>query len=361
MQIYYFMIVITYFLALIVRIIKDNYNKYISYIFLILLISIIVIISGLRSRGGDTYFYIHTYKGLVDGSISAEFDKDALFTLLNLILIQISTNPQILIFTTSLITHTCNLFILNKYNSLFELEVFMYITSGYYFTTTNGIRQSLAAALIFMCIKYLINKNLLKYTLFILLISMLHASVLIMIPVYFIVHQKEWSKKIAFLLILSVISLLAYNLLEGVLFSLLKNTQYGHYSEFQEGGSSFIRTIINAVPVVLAFIKRDILSQKLKNSNIFVNFSIINLIFVAFGMANWIFNRFSIYFQLYNMILLPFIIRDCFPKRERRIIYFLFIVGYFIFFFREQVIGFSEAYHSNYLNIENFFYKSSIQ
>ena len=61
---------------------------------------------------------------------------------------------------------------------------------------------------------------------------------------------------------------------------------------------------------------------------------------MAFSLYNWIFARFSIYFQLYNFILLPYIIKECFSNRkERDLIYVMFLICYFIFFYREQVIG----------------------
>ena len=90
-------------------------------------------------------------------------------------------------------------------------------------------------------------------------------------------------------------------------------------------------------------------------SNIFVNMALINVIFVAFGMFNWIFNRFTIYMQLYNFILIPYIIRYCFKGKERRLLYMGLVFCYFIFFYREQVIGMNMNYTS-VLNSKKIFY-----
>ena len=82
----------------------------------------------------------------------------------------------------------------------------------------------------------------------------------------------------------------------------------------------------------------------------YVNMSIINAIVVAFSLYNWIFARFQIYFQLYNFVLLPYIIKNCFVNRkERDLVYYGFIICYFIFFYYEQVIGgVGLGYKSNY-------------
>ena len=176
-----------------------------------------------------------------------------------------------------------------------------------------------------------------------------------MIPVYFIVRQEAWSRNLVIMIVLACIGVVFYNVLSQILFKALENTQYGGYSEFNEGGSSFIRTVVNMVPVFLAYIKRDKLKEEWPESNIFVNMALINVIFVAFGMFNWIFNRFTLYMQLYNFILIPFIIRNCFKGKERRLLYLGVLLCYFVFFYREQVIGMNMSYPS-VLKVEDLFY-----
>ena len=75
-----------------------------------------------------------------------------------------------------------------------------------------------------------------------------------------------------------------------------------------EGGASPIRTVISAIPVVLAYIYRDKLKKQWPESNIFVNMSLICLIISVFSMINWVFNRFNMYFQIYSFLVLPYII-----------------------------------------------------
>ena len=69
----------------------------------------------------------------------------------------ISDDPQLLIFTTALITNVLIVIILYKYSRMFELSIYVYITSGLYTVSMNGIRQSLAAAIIFAATKYILD------------------------------------------------------------------------------------------------------------------------------------------------------------------------------------------------------------
>ncbi|MGL5086985.1 MAG: EpsG family protein [Clostridium sp.] len=319
---------------------------------MILVAIILVFVAGLSRGIGDTGMYMHSYKLYTSNPSNIEFTRDAGFTLFNLMLIQISTNPQTLVFAAAVIIHVLNIRNFNKYRSYLELEIYLYITSGYYLVTMNGMRQSIAAALIFAITKLLINGKFKSYVICILIISTFHASALVMIPLYFIVRQEAWSKNMWKMIGLALIGIIFYDVFEEILFKILENTQYSGYSTFNEGGSSVIRTVVNIVPLALAYLKREELKKIWPESNIFVNIALINCIFVAFGMFNWIFNRFTIYLQLYNFILIPYIIKNCLNVKEKRLLYYGLIICYFIFFYRESVIGLNMKYSSDYLNIK---------
>lgn len=352
----YATLVSTFIVSSLSTIAKNKRYRVLAIFWMLITASILIIFAGFRTGAiGDTGMYMHSYRLYVENPSMAKFDRDAGFTILNLILIQISSDPQTLVFVTSLIINLLNVITLYKYSSYLELQIYIYITSGYLTVAMNGMRQCIAASILFI-FTYLITKGRFKtYLVIVLLVSTIHASALIMIPVYFIVRQKAWSKTVIIMIILACIGVVFYNILSPILFKALEDTQYGGYSEFNEGGSSAIRTVVNMVPVFLAYIKRDELKRVWPESNIFVNMALLNVIFVAFGMFNWIFNRFTIYMQLYNFILIPYIIRYCLKGKERTLLYLAVIGCYFIFFYREQVIGMNMSYPS-VLKLKDLFY-----
>ncbi|MGL5530409.1 MAG: EpsG family protein, partial [Culicoidibacterales bacterium] len=186
-------------------------------------------------------------------------------------------------------------------------------------------------AILFASTKLIVNNNFKSYLIIILLLSTVHTSVLIMIPVYFIVRETAWSKRIMKIILFSSIALLLAQPLISILFQLLEGTRYGGYSSFNEGGSSILRTVIAAIPVVLAYIGRERLKEEWPESNVFVNMSIINLIIYSFSLVNWIFARFAYYFTPYTFVLLPYLIKTMFNKNEKPFIYYSLLVCYFIF------------------------------
>lgn len=353
----YATLISTFILSLFSRIAKDKKYKYLAIFWMLIVAIILIIFSGFRTGSiGDTGMYKHSYSLYASNPNAVKFDRDPGFTLLNLILIQFSTNPQTLVFVTSLIVNLFNVLFLYKYSTYLELQIYLYITSGYLTTSMNGMRQCLAAAILFVFNNLLIKGKFKLYLLTVLLVSTIHASALIMIPVYFIVREEAWSRKVIIMSLLAGIGVVFYNFLSPLLFKLLESTQYAGYAQFNEGGSSFTRVIVNMVPVILAYIKRKGLKENWKESNIFTNMAILNVIFVALGLFNWIFNRFTIYMQLYNFILISYMIKNCFKGKEKRLLYFGVLVCYFIFFYREQVIGMNMNYRS-VLNLQDIFYE----
>jgi transmembrane protein EpsG len=327
----------------------DTSNQVKPYKFyLILVIICLVSVAGFQKNIGDTYFYMHSFKITEFTWEQIDFLGDFGFNIYQLLLQRVSRDPQILIFNTALITNLLIVIVLYKYSRMFELAVYVYIASGMFTTSMNGIRQFLAAAIVFCSTKYLLNGNFKKYALVILLAATVHKSALVLLPIYFVVRREAWTKVTFILLTLSIFIVIGFNTFSGMLFSALDNTQYGHYSDFTEGGANKLRIVVIAIPVLIAFLGREKLKRLWPESDYIVNMSIISVFFIIIASQNWIFARFNIYFGLYSLILISWIVK-LFRENNQRLIYFGIIVFYFIYFYFEHVISFGLRYESDYL------------
>ncbi|MFR5402820.1 MAG: EpsG family protein, partial [Clostridium sp.] len=117
---FYATIISTYVFSLFSRAADEKNRKFFSIFFFSLVVIILILLSGLRSGVGDTYFYKHSFDILVKNPEKFKFDGDFALNLLSLVLMNISTNSQILIFTTALLTNVFNMIILYKYRSYLE-------------------------------------------------------------------------------------------------------------------------------------------------------------------------------------------------------------------------------------------------
>ncbi|PLR79636.1 EpsG family protein [Bacillus canaveralius] len=321
-------------------------------LFLFFSLACLVLISGLRNNIGDTFMYMHSYANKDFSLQNIEFKGDFGFNIFQGILQSISKDPQFLIFTTALISNLLIVLVLIKFSRMIELSLYVYITSGMFTVSMNGIRQFLAATIIFCATKYLLNGEFKKYLIIILVTSTIHTSALVLLPIYFIVRREAWTKITFILLALAVLIVMGFNQFSEILFSALEDTQYGHYSSFSEGGANIIRVMVDSVPVIIAYLGRDKLRQLWPKSDYIVNLSIISLTFMLIATQNWIFARFNIYFSLYNLILISWIVY-LFKESNRKFIYYSLLVCYFIYFFYEQVISLGIYYKSDYLIFVN--------
>lgn len=314
----------------------------------LIIITTLVIVSGLRQNIGDTYFYMHSYSisnfPLQDIQFKGEFG----FYFIQSMLHRISNDPQILVFTTALVTNILIILVLYKYSRLFEVSIFVFIASGLFTVSMNGIRQTLAASIIFAATNFLIKGNWKGFIFVVLIASTIHNSALIFIPIYFIVRRKAWSKVTFILLGLALLITLMYNTFSTLLFDALSNTEYGHYSDFNEGGANIFRVGVTGVPLLLAYLGRHKLRELWPKSDYIVNLSMLGLLFMIVSYKDWIFARFDIYFELYSLILFSWII-PLFAKKQQYFVYYSLVVCYLAYFFYEQVITLGIQYHSNYL------------
>ncbi|MCJ8009120.1 EpsG family protein [Lederbergia wuyishanensis] len=308
---------------------------------------VLVLVSGLRSNIGDTYFYKHAFK-INDFSWSDWKNQENIgFWLFQKFLKNFSDDPQILIFTAALITNILIILVLYKYSKMIELSIYVYICGGLYLVSMNGIRQVMTATILFTATKFLIEGNWIKYILIVLFASLFHESALILIPIYFIVRYRAWSKTTMILLSSSIIIVIGYEYFSSFLFAAIEKTQYGHYSDFDEGGANIVRVAVHGVPLFIAYLGREKLRTIFPSSDYIVNMALIGFMFMIISTQNWIFARFSIYFTLYQLILISWIVL-LFRKQDQRLIYFALVICYLLYFFYENVMTLNIVYRSNY-------------
>ncbi|WNQ12701.1 EpsG family protein [Paenibacillus aurantius] len=315
---------------------------------MLLAMLLMAVVSGLRNNIGDTFFYMYSYNNFPLEWSDIKFEADFGFNLMQLLLQKISEDAQLLIFTVALITNVFIIYVLYKYSNLFELSLYLYFTTGLYLMSMNGIRQFLAAALAFAATKFIFEGSWHKYILVILLAATIHQSALVLIPIYFIVRRKAWTYQTFILLSLAIIFVIGFAQFSGALFTVIKDTKYSEYQNLETNGANFLRVIVTAVPLVIAFLGRHRLRELFPKADYIVNLSLINVVIMLIATQQWVFARFSFYFGLYNLLLIPWIVK-LFVRKEQRLIYYLIVLFYFVYCYYENVVSLNIIYKSDFL------------
>lgn len=317
---------------------------------------VMIVVAGLRKGIGDTSVYRHAYNNLHTDFIRIllEYDMDpGFFAFSSFIKAFISDDSQVYIFICAALTIFLICFVLYKYSGDFGLAIFVFITMGTYINLMNGIRQYLAAAILFLIFPMIEERKLFKYMILVLIISLIHQSALIFLPLYFVVNNKAWGKITYTILGVGLFLYITYGVSGPIIVQLIGATQYSGYSEgllSTDEGANIIRPIIAFVPVILSFIGKDVLMREEKHANVVINMNLLNAISMLLATNYWIYARFSLYFSLYSIILLVWCIKYMFRGKNKVLIYLLTIVLYGVFFWYENY-NMNLIYVSDYIRI----------
>lgn len=221
-----------------------------------------------------------------------------------------------------------------KYSEDYIFSIFLFITMGYYNGwMMNGLRQFVAACIIFATIPLLLKKKFVPTIIIILLAMTIHLSAMMMLPIVLVVWFEPWKKGILFSYVLFVIALFIFvNNTDMLSEEILKN----------DDGANPIRILISAIPVVFAFIgRKQIAADNNPLINICVNMSVFTmLIYFVATFTNGIgTGRLPAYTSIFNLILIPYLATRVFEKDKSDNIKLFFVLFYIAFFIYCMITG----------------------
>ncbi len=176
----------------------------------------------------------------------------------------------------------------------------------FYLQSFNIIRQGLAIAAFIWGIKYIFERKPVKFFLLILLISQIHTSIIVTIPVYFIVNKKGEINKKIFLLVLCGYILFSYSNQKFIQFfsNVESFEKYGIYLTNPGNGEN--KDIIIKVIVLLIML---IFYNKIKieSAGIILSLMIYSFIFGFIGFSGAFLKRFGLYFDVFQVVSLAYV------------------------------------------------------
>ena len=344
---------------------NEVYEKRVNLFMAFVTFSVIIFFAGLRSGVEDTWTYIDMFKEYPLWPDAYKFITDPsarepgfrIFSVL--IKTYISQDYQPWLFIIASISGICIMYPLYKYSCNYGMSVFLFMVSCQFIWLLNGMRQFLVAAILFACTPLILNKKPISYIIIVLILSTFHKSALIMIPAYFIVDSEPWSKRTMIFIACIILAMVFTSQFTGLLDTVVENTDYASsMAEFKDtdDGTNPIRILVESVPIIIAFLYRDRIKDKLTPIiKISINMSLISsgvYIISKIARSGVMLGRLPIYFSLYNLILLPWLIKFVFENNEKRLMNFMMIIGYCSFFYYQMVVTWNGVgYVSNVLKI----------
>ncbi len=342
------------------------YEQRVNLFFALMTFSVIIFFASLRSSVADTGAYISMFKSYpsdlsqIDGLLNGVAKRYPGFLVLTVILKKFTSDYTVWFTIIAVISGICVMIPLYKYSSNFGVSAFLFMASCQFSWMFNGMRQFLVASIIFACTGLVLRRKFIPYAIIVCLLSTIHTSALILIPMYFIVTGEPWNKRTMLFVAGIILAILFTSKFTGMLEDVVENTDYAtSMEEFKEtdDGTSIMRIAVESVPVIIAFVYRNKIKDKLTPIiKLSINMSLVSSGFYVISKiarSGIMIGRLPIYFSMYNLILLPWLIKNIFNKEEKRLVYYLMFVLYIAYFYYQIFIAWNDFdYVSKILNIK---------
>lgn len=300
-----------------------------------------VFIMGFRSQytaGVDTYRgYIPKFQLICNMTmvevIAKYGGKDLLFQLVTKLFTYISTNPQIYLFAISAFVMGSYCYFVYKYSEMPLMSFVMYYALTYYTTCFQMLRHAVALSVLLYAYQFIKTKKLFPFLLIVMLAASFHISALFFIIAYPFsnnrIGKKQW--------VINAGVIFVCYFMKSDIFSLLTvfisgNERFEYYTS-----SDYVSQLSLTGTLILSviYIASLLLSQRnLVNTNEYkflFNMSALSVSFMSMVLIIGEFHRISMFFGIYNTLLLPNILKH--SRINNKIVISMCIVCAMILYF----------------------------
>jgi len=305
---------------------SENQSIYFQYALIILLIYF----SGFRDGLGQDYDGYYEYFNL-GYNLSFSLRKP-IMTLFSNIIYSTIFSSQFFFLIMAIVTNILFIKSFYRYKNTF-LIIFIYLTGTiFYFNTFNLVNQMCAASIFVYSIRYIEDRQILKYFLLILLGASIHTSAIFLMPIYFIVNRNYSKTLLLFILALSIYIGQIEQIDLAPLLSKHITLYYWYFNNEPLAVTSGYLTLFLNICLIILLTRKKLISSDIKN-NIAFNLFFIGVVFYNLIPSYFYIFRFAIYFIVFATIVLP-LLRMVISKQISRIILittFSIIFGLFIY------------------------------
>ena len=326
-----------------------------SSIAFIALLIILVCFGGLRTFMNDTAIYLSSFEEKVPNTLSGiksvdwAIGSNPLFAIYRIIIKSLlTTNGQVFIFVSSLITITSMILFIRKNSENFGFSIFLFISFTVYAFTLGAMKQTMATAIAIWAVPLFLSGKKIRAVLLIVIAMFIHPYVVVYFAFFFL-YKNIWDKRAVLIILATLaISFVFTSFIAGLLnLTSLIGDEYDS-SMFEGTGTNIFRVLVYWVTPVLSFVYREQIREKdNKFLNVCINLSLVSACFIllaSIGGANMM-GRLANYFDIFTCISLPVVVSCGNSKtNEKTIISLLAFIGF---------IGFYITYYSKYY--PNFF------
>jgi len=293
-------------------------------------LTVLILVAGFRwNIGTDMMSYVSQYDARKTIWLSSlrEF-KEPGINIIAKIGSLIYDEPISMVFGASLITVLLFFLTIKKYGLDLPLSMTLFVLVGTWHGSFNGIRQYLAAAVIFAGHRYIYEKKFYRYAICVLIAMLFHRTALVMLPAYFIVRLKPNLKNIIGIAIAVLAIRFSYDSIFDFM-GILRGTEIERF-DYMISSVHPLRIAVTFAPLVLFVLVSRKNTLKDKETSFYLMLVVLNAVF-SYGTAGSTYlARATIYTEAYVVLYYPRVLKG-FSINSKRVTKIGILVCYFVF------------------------------
>jgi hypothetical protein len=358
MWLHYFLIIYILAVGIFLGAGKQTNLKRKTYIVLTFGVFLILMAFRAESVGNDTVSYVRLFRDIsLTGDVSIYFSRYEIgYLYLNKILSLITTQPQVIIIVTSVITIFGFARFILKYSEIPWLSTYLFFTLRYYGTSMNIVRLNIAIVIILLSYDFLIQSKLLKFIFTVILASLFHRTAIVFLIAWPITKLNYNYKTLGTSLVTTFSLYVLFPVIFPLLLFVFPIYQYYLDSTYMDGNirtASIMNMLVGLSIVVFGIFisyKKNHFKEKvecgdinlIKNLNgnlkkmLFLIMAGVSITFVSFRFN--LLGRVDSYFIVFSCVYLPNIIKQLKNRKLINLIIFIVVLLFFTYATTIQII-----------------------
>lgn len=288
------------------------------------------LVAALRGSGvgADYYSYKRYYTAFSNMEFHdiLRFSMEKGYILLNKFIGTFKLDYQWLLAICSFMSLFGVVLFINDNSEFIATSLWLYICMGYYQSTFNRLREAIAISFVLIAYRYVTEKNLKRFLLFIFIAAMFHYTALVALLIYPLMQIKIKRQYIIFLIGMLVLVFIFRERLFNLAVNISKlfgyiDRYFGRDMSGEGGNLLVVYSLLFIIISLLIFLYstsekeryKDILSS---NQMIYIC-SILTVVFQTLALTFAILNRIAAYFAIPMFILLPNLIKQRFEVKSQ--------------------------------------------
>lgn len=283
--------------------------------------------------GFDYRSYEDIFQGIAAGGLAEAGRIESGFAVLNWAVARLGGDYRVFLFVFHLLLTALVFAWIGRYSPLPWLSVYLFLTLPYFAMSMNLLRQALAAAIGLWAYPFLKARRFPPYCGVVLLASLFHRTVLIMLPLYFLLNLRVSKRHYGAAALLAGAAYFLADPLMQVFFSAFPRYESYTASRYWQGNG--FRYLL--FPLGLALFAVPLMRRAARSpgeSPVLANSMFYSLLMQVFITQHFILERLSVYVAVFSLLALPEAARlpgRRFSPKARTALLLAWTFAYFLF------------------------------